>query len=329
MNPEYFQNSPVMLGNHEKIREIIRIVNKTSATSSAVLIIGESGTGKESLARAIHNNSLRRGEPFVIVNCAGVSDSKIEMELFGYEKGVDGAAASSAGAFEMANGGTIFFEDISELNKVVQSKLFRVLQDKHIYRIGGKNSIPVDVRVITASIKELVPEIKHGNFREDLFYRLNVISLNIPSLRERGNDIAMLASDFVKKFSQSNAVVVHGISPNAIQVLTSYQWPGNVRQLESVIESTLLMASGDWIEPDDLPTEITSQFACTSVVEARFILPAKGINFEEFEKDILEQAMERADGVIGKAAPLLGMTYKTLQYRLDKFGIKRPDHRCK
>lgn len=324
MTTENIQNSPDMLGDHPKIREILRIVAKISATNSAVLIVGESGTGKELVARAIHKNSIRSDKPFLIISCAGIPETQIENELFGYEKGsLSGANSSEAGIIEMATGGTVFFEDVSELNKVVQSKLFRVIQDKQVCRIGGKANIPVDVRIISASNKELGPEIKQGNFREDLFYRLNVININLPPLRERGSDIASLATHFVNKYSESSDMAVNGISQAALQMLLCHSWPGNVRQLESVIERAVLMASSSCIAPDDLPIDITSAHACGLGEEPKFVLPAKGINFEQLEKDIIEQAMERADWVIGRAAPLLGMTYKTLQYRLDKFGLKR------
>lgn len=328
MSLESIQNINDILGNHPKIREVLRIVAKISATNSAVLIVGESGTGKELVARTIHNNSTRKDKPFLIISCAGIPETQIEKELFGYEKGsISGANSSEAGIIEMATGGTVFLEDVSELNKVVQSKLFRAIQDKQVCRIGGKANIPVDVRIISASNMELGPEIKQGNFREDLFYRLNVISINLPPLRERGSDITSLTTHFVQKYSESSGVTVNGISQAAFQMLLYYSWPGNVRQLESVVERSVLMASSSCIEPDDLPTEITDTHACSIGEEAKFVLPAKGINFEQFEKDIIEQAMERADWVIGRAAPLLGMTYKTLQYRLDKFGLKRQEQR--
>ena len=201
------------------------------------------------------------------------------------------------------------------------------MQDKQICRVGGKANIPVDVRIISASNKELGPEIKQGSFREDLFYRLNVISFNLPPLRERGSDIALLATHFMKINSESSGMAVKNFSQAALQMLQCYSWPGNVRELESVIERAVLMANSNCIEPVDLPADITSAHTCVYREETKFVLPVTGINFEQLEKDMIEQAMERADWVIGKAAPLLGMTYKTFQYRLDKFGIKRRELR--
>ncbi len=315
---------PVLLGDHPKIREVMRIVAKVSASNSAVLIIGESGTGKELVARAIHNNSPRKNVSFQRINCSSIPEMQIENELFGFEKGsCSGATSSEPGLIEMANNGTVFFEDISEIQMVVQSKLFRVIQDKQICRVGGRTNIPVDVRIISASNKALEPEIKQGNFRENLFYRLNVVSIFIPPLRERISDIAFLTNHFVKKFSEANCLDVDSISKPALNMLQSYSWPGNVRQLESVIERAVLMANSSTIENDDLPEEITSAHSDDNSEKIKFVLPVKGIDIEQLEKEMIKQALERVDWVIGKAAPLLGMTYKTLQYRIEKFSLKR------
>jgi DNA-binding NtrC family response regulator len=325
---EQIQTIPNILGEHPKMREVFRIVSKIAATNSTVLIVGESGTGKELVARAIHDGSQRRDKPFMAINCAAIPDSLMESELFGHEKGsFTGANVRELGIFEAANGGTVFLDEIGEMNVAMQAKLLRAIQEKEIRRVGGKVNVPLDVRILSATNKELEQEIKRGNFREDLFYRLNVIRINLPPLRERGNDVKNLAEFFVKKYSQSSGIAVEGISRPALKLLMNYAWPGNVRQLESLIERSVLMAESNYIEPEDLPAEVTLTSALTGGIP--FELPPEGIAFEELEKGIIVKAMERADWVIGKAAPLLGMSYKTLQYRLDKFGITKPDKRLK
>ncbi|MDR3579550.1 MAG: sigma-54 dependent transcriptional regulator [Oryzomonas sp.] len=325
---EQIQTIPNILGEHPKMREVFRIVSKIAATSSTVLIVGESGTGKELVARAIHDGSQRRDKPFMAINCAAIPDSLMESELFGHEKGsFTGANVREIGIFEAANGGTVFLDEIGEMNVAMQAKLLRAIQEREIRRVGGKVNVPLDVRILSATNKELEQEIRRGNFREDLFYRLNVIRINLPALRERGNDVKNLADFFVKKYSQSSGIAVEGISKPALKLLMNYAWPGNVRQLESVIERSVLMAESNYIEPEDLPAEVTLTSALSGGIP--FDLPPEGIAFEELEKGIIVLAMERADWVIGKAAPLLGMSYKTLQYRLDKFGIKRPEKRVK
>ncbi|HEY3308069.1 MAG TPA: sigma-54 dependent transcriptional regulator [Desulfuromonadaceae bacterium] len=325
---EAIQSIPNMLGEHPKMREVFRVVTKIAATNSTVLIVGESGTGKELVARAIHDGSQRRDKPFMAINCAAIPDTLIESELFGHEKGsFTGANAREMGIFEASNGGTVFLDEIGEMNVAMQAKLLRAIQEKEIRRVGGKVNIPLDVRILSATNKELEQEIKRGNFREDLFYRLNVIRINLPPLRERGSDVKTLAEFFVKKYSQSTGIAMDGISRPALKLLMNYIWPGNVRQLESVIERSVLMAETNFIEPEDLPAEITAVSSLAGGIP--FELPPEGIDFEELEKGLIIKAMERADWVIGKGAQLLGMSYKTLQYRLEKFEIERPDKRSK
>ncbi|MFZ2949518.1 MAG: sigma-54 dependent transcriptional regulator [Desulfuromonadaceae bacterium] len=319
---------PTMQGEHPKMKEVFRIVAKIAPSNSTVLIVGESGTGKELIARAIHDGSPRRDKPFIAINCAAIPDTLIESELFGHEKGsFTGANAREIGIFEAADGGTVFLDEIGEMNVSMQAKLLRAIQEKEIRRVGGKVNIGLDVRLISATNKELEQEIKKGAFREDLFYRLNVIRVNLPPLRERGSDIKTLAEFFLEKYSKAAGISMDGISKQTLKLLMSYSWPGNVRQLESVIERSVLMAESNYIEPDDLPTEIT---ACASLAGGiNFDLPAEGIDFETLEKGLIVKAMERAEWVIGKAAPLLAMSYKTLQYRLDKFEIERPDKKTR
>ena len=321
---ESIQTIPSMIGEHPKMREVFRVVAKIAATSSTVLIVGESGTGKELIAKAIHDGSPRRDKPFMAINCAAIPDTLIESELFGHEKGsFTGASAKEIGVFEAANGGTVFLDEIGEMNVSMQAKLLRAIQEKEIRRVGGKVNVPLDVRIVSATNKELEQEIRRGGFREDLFYRLNVIRINLPPLRERGNDVKTLAEFFVKKYSQATGIKVDGIARPALKLLMNYAWPGNVRQLESVIERSVLMAESNYIEPTDLSSEITSTSLFAGGIP--FDLPPDGLDIEALEKGLIVKAMERADWVIGKAAPLLGMSYKTLQYRLEKFEIERPE----
>lgn len=312
-----------IIGDHPKLKEVFRVVNKIAPTGSTVLVYGESGTGKELIARAIHDRSPRSSKPFFAINCAAIPDALIESELFGHEKGsFTGASSKELGLFEAATGGTVFLDEIGEMNVSLQAKLLRAIQEKEIRRVGGKVNIPVDVRIIAATNRDLEGEIKKGQFREDLFYRLNVIRITLPPLRERGSDIVTLADFFVKKYSLATGMPVIGISKPALKLLMNYSWPGNVRQLESIIERGVLMAEGSSITPEDLPTEVHAALSDGGTLP--FDFPADGISFEELEKELIFKAMERADWVINKAAPLLRMSYKTLQYRLEKFGIGRP-----
>lgn len=312
-----------IIGDHPKIKEVFRIVNKIAPTASTVLVYGESGTGKELVARAIHDRSPRSSKPFFAINCAAIPDALIESELFGHEKGsFTGASSRELGLFEAATAGTVFLDEIGEMNVSLQAKLLRAIQEKEVRRVGGKVNIPVDVRIIAATNRDLEGEIKKGQFREDLFYRLNVIRITLPPLRERGSDIVTLADFFLKKYAAATGMPVTGISKPALKLLMNYPWPGNVRQLESIIERGVLMAEGNSITPEDLPTEVHSAGSGGGTIPFEF--PADGICFEELEKELIIKAMERADWIITKAAPLLRMSYKTLQYRLDKFEIEKP-----
>ena len=319
---------PNMQGEHPKMKEVFRVIARIAPSNSTVLIVGESGTGKELISRAIHEGSPRRDKPFIAINCAAIPDTLIESELFGHEKGsFTGADTREIGIFEAANGGTVFLDEIGEMNVSMQAKLLRAIQEKEIRRVGGKVNIGLDVRLVSATNKELEQEIKKGTFREDLFYRLNVIRVNLPPLRERGSDIKTLAEFFLAKYSKAAGIELDGISRQTLKLLMNYSWPGNVRQLESVIERSVLMAESNYIEPEDLPSEITTGVSLAGGINVD--LPAEGIDFEALEKGLIVKAMERAEGVIGKAAPLLGMSYKTLQYRLEKFEIDRPDKKAR
>ncbi|MBI4824687.1 MAG: sigma-54-dependent Fis family transcriptional regulator [Nitrospirae bacterium] len=306
-----------IIGKSEKMQSAIEIMKRVSPTTATVLIRGESGTGKELVARAIHYNSPRRTKPFTALNCAAIPESLFESELFGYEPGAfTGASTLKRGLFEASDKGTLFLDEIGDLPLTTQSKLLRALEDKEIRRLGGKTSIKVDVRIITATNKELEKEISKGNFREDLYWRLKVVTIQLPPLRERKEDIPLLSEFFIEKYNLEFGKRLKGIEPSTIKALTEYSWPGNIRQLESVIEKAVLINDTGTINLKDISAElrISRQIEILS-----FDLPHEGINFENLEKELLAKAMQKAGGVATKAARLLGMSYKTFLYRLKKF----------
>ncbi|HXF42253.1 MAG TPA: sigma 54-interacting transcriptional regulator, partial [Pyrinomonadaceae bacterium] len=264
------------------------------------------------------------GGIFQAVNCAAINENLLESELFGHEKGAfTGAVSEKKGLFEIADGGTLFLDEIGELDISLQAKLLRALQEKEIRRVGGTKDIPIDVRVLAATNRDLLKMTEEKRFREDLYYRLNVLSIEIPPLRERRSDIPVLIDYFIKKHTRGTDRNVK-LEPAARKLLEDYHYPGNVRQLESAIERAVLLCENDTITVEDLPPEMHSQSAAAKVAAAgQFILPPEGINFEEVEKSLIMQAMERTDSNITKAAKLLGLTFRTLQYRLEKFGIRR------
>jgi two-component system response regulator PilR (NtrC family) len=315
-------NLPNIIGKHPSMQELFRIIQKISGSGSTILICGESGTGKELIARAIHFNSSRKSGPFRAINCAAIPESLIENELFGHEKGsFTGATGTEIGLFEAAEKGTLFLDEIGDISHHIQAKLLRALQEKEIRRIGAKEDRKIDVRVIAATNKNLAQEIKKGTFREDLFYRLNIISVQLPPLRERGSDIPALIDHFLKKFNKESGKKIKGLSKEAMQLLLNYAWPGNVRQLEGVMERTVLLCDSEVIGLEDLPPDLKKPSFPLSDID--FDLPPEGFSLEEFEKQLLIKAMEKSDWTMTKAAKMLGLTYKTLQYRLDKFNIKK------
>ena len=321
-----------IVGQHPSIQELIRVVRKVAPSYSTVLILGESGTGKEVIARAIHKLSPRAGRPFVAINCSAIPENLMENELFGHERGAfTGATERKIGLIESADKSTLFLDEIADLNIGLQAKILRVLQERELRRVGSNESIRVDVRLVAATNRDLAEEVAQGRFREDLYYRINVVTITLPPLRDRRSDIPLLAENALKN---RFAHLAHGdmeISREARDVLLDYSWPGNVRQLESAIERALLLCEGNRIMPKDLPQEVLARKTPMRGVERaraeRFEIPPEGINFENLERDLILQAMERAEWVIAKAAKTLGMSYRTLQYRLDKFGIKKPDGR--
>ncbi|MGE5850834.1 MAG: sigma-54-dependent transcriptional regulator [Candidatus Methylomirabilota bacterium] len=324
-----------IVGSHYRMQEVFDKLHRISNSNSTVLIIGESGTGKELIARAIHRHSPRKDRPFVAVSCAAIPETLIESELFGYEKGAfTGAVTRRQGLFEAADKSTLFLDEIGELNVSMQAKVLRALQEREIRRVGGREDIKVDVRIIAATNKDLEAEVKRGAFREDLYYRLNVVSVNLPPLRERSTDLPQLAEYFVARACEDAGRPPMTITTEAMRLLLNYHWPGNVRQLDTVLHRAVLLSGGRAIDYMDLPIEVrfsglphrdpgTAAAASEAGGAHRFRLPAQGINLEEVERDFILQAMEMSGGIIARAAKLLGLTYRTLQYRLEKFQIRR------
>src|SRR5258705_587124 len=307
-----------------EMEAVKKMILKVARSNSTVLIRGESGTGKELIARAIHNQSPRSTEMFQAVNCAAINENLLESELFGHEKGsFTGAHAEKKGLFEIADHGTLFLDEIAELDVAMHAKLLRALQQRTIRHLGGTHEISVDVRVIAATNRDLRAMVGDGRFRDDLYYRINVLSIDVPPLRERRDDIPVLIDYFLKKHTRNTSRLVRGLTTETRKLMVDYRWTGNVRQLESAIERAILLCEGDLITVEDLPSEVRQDVG--PAAEGAFKLPAEGINFEDVERNLITQAMEQTDYNITKAAKLLGLTFRTLQYRLEKFGIKKGD----
>ncbi|HEX8144485.1 MAG TPA: sigma-54 dependent transcriptional regulator [Pyrinomonadaceae bacterium] len=307
-----------------EMEAVKKMILKVARSNSTVLIRGESGTGKELIARAIHNQSPRVAEMFQAVNCAAINENLLESELFGHERGsFTGAHAEKKGLFEVADRGTLFLDEIGELDIGMQAKLLRALQEREIRRVGGTRAIKIDVRVIAATNRDLRAMVGDKRFRDDLYYRINVLSVDVPPLRERRDDIPVLIDYFLKKHTRNTSRLVRGLAPDTRRMMMDYSWPGNVRQLESAIERAILLCESDLIQVEDLPLEVRQESRPAS--EGAFKLPPEGIAFEDVERDLILQAMDQTDYNITKAAKLLGLTFRTLQYRLEKFGIKKPE----
>jgi len=311
-----------IIGQSEEMERVKKMILKVASSSSTVMIRGESGVGKERVASAIHKASLRANEVFQAVNCAAINENLLESELFGHEKGsFTGAHTQKKGQFETADRGTLFLDEIGDLNISMQAKILRALQEREIMRVGGTRPIKVDVRVIAATNRDLEAMVKDGRFREDLYYRLNIIPIVIPPLRNRRDDIASLVDFFISKHSAGANRQIRGLTAGARNLIMSYSWPGNVRQLESAIERAILLCEGNEIGIEDLPVEIRQEG--TSAAAFNFKLPPEGISFDEVERSLITQAMEQTNWNITRAAKLLGLSFRTLQYRLEKFGIKK------
>jgi DNA-binding NtrC family response regulator len=307
-----------IIGRSARLDAVFRLISKVAPTDATVLLLGESGTGKELLARALHNASGRKKGPFVTVNCSAIPDNLMESELFGHVKGAfTGAARDKPGKFELARGGTIFLDEIGDLKTDLQAKLLRVLQEKEFERVGGTKSERADVRIVAATNKDLVSAMKNGEFREDLFYRLSVVPVDVPPLRDRKEDIPLLVDHFLEKFSRTAKPL---ISEKALALLERYDWPGNVRELENVIERAVVLSGKDLIDEDDLPDFV--KFERTTGCSTG--IPEAGASLLEIERGAILSALERTGWNRTKAAELLKIPRHVLLYRLKKFGIEQP-----
>jgi DNA-binding NtrC family response regulator len=308
-----------IIGRSPAMKEVLATVQRVAPTRTSILLQGESGVGKDLIARAIHYHSPRRDRPFVKINCTAIPENLMESELFGYEKGAfTGAAASKPGKFEQADTGTVFLDEIGDVPTSIQIKLLRVIQDREFERLGSNKTRQVDVRIIAATNADLRAAIEQGAFREDLYYRLNVMPIHILPLRERKEDIPPLVMRFLEQFSSELGSAVDSISPEAMEVLVNYHWPGNVRQLENVIERSLLLCSGSRLEAADIRLDDVRQPARGNGAP---FLP-EGMTLDQFEQEIIREALRRAHGNKSQAARLLGLTRNALRYRLTQMGLE-------
>ncbi len=319
-----------IIGNSPSMKNIYNLVRQVSNTKTNILITGESGTGKELIAKAIHEESEQSEESFVVVNCGGIPETLMESELFGHKKGsFTGATQDKRGLFEVADQGTIFLDEIGELTLPIQVKLLRAVQEKAFKPVGSNEDISVDIRIVSATNKKLEDEVIAGNFREDLFYRLNVIEIRVPPLRERKSDIRLLAQHFLDKYSREMGREVTKISSYAIDLLTKYDFPGNVRELENLMERSVALSSTNIILPDSLALSLHKRRWIEGIQNRRFDLDEvrKGVSLdvilEEIEKAYLEKALECTNGKKQEAAELLDISFRTFRYRLNKLGIDR------
>lgn len=312
-----------IIGKSKAMEDIFKVVRQIADSKSTVLIMGESGTGKELISRAIHYNSNRKNYPFVTINCAAIPETLIESELFGHERGAfTNAIEKKLGRFEIAHRGTIFLDEIGELSLNTQAKILRFLEEKEFNRVGGSKTIKVDVRLITATNRELNQLLRKGEFREDLYYRINVVPIVIPPLRERKEDIPLLLDHFIKKFNEENNKKVKGLSKETLERIMNYDWPGNVRELENLIERVVALTSNEIIQPSELPFSLTNMPKINGLKES--VLNGK-VSFskaeEEFERDIILDALRRTNYVQSRAAETLGISRRILKYKMDKLGI--------
>ena len=318
-----------LVGSAQSMIKIYDLIGRVCETKTNVLITGESGTGKELVAKAIHYNGPLKDKPFVTVNCGAIPENLMESELFGHKKGsFTGAIVDKAGLFEVANGGTIFLDEIGELPLQVQVKLLRVLQDKSFRKVGGTEDITVNVRIMAATNRNLAHEVENGNFREDLYYRLNVIHIHIPPLRERKEDIALLAKHFLEKHNVQLGKNIMKISKEAMDALQAYDFPGNVRELENIIERTVSLEQGAAILPESLPPVIfhPSMGIQRKVEAPDLTVSLDGVKLEKIVEEIegqrMEKALEKSGGVKKKAADLLGISFRSMRYRLEKYDME-------
>ena len=311
------QSADEMIGKSDSLSRVRQMISKAAPSRASVLITGESGVGKELVAKALHQQSDRAAGPFITVHCAALSDTLIESELFGFEKGAfTGAESLHKGRFELANGGTIFLDEIGEVNLATQVKLLRVLQEHTFERVGGEQSIEVDVRVVAATNRNLEEEVKAGKFREDLFYRLNVVRIEMPALRERMDDIPLLMHAFLREFNIENKKNIIGFDKASKAAMIKYSWPGNIRELKNAVESAVVMCTGDEIKMEDLPRALRAQG------EEKTISIPIGITMDEAEKIIIQENLAANKGNKSRTADILGIGRKTLHRKLEELNIE-------
>lgn len=309
-----------IIGRSPAMQEIFATIERVAPTRATVLLAGESGVGKDLIARAIHFHSPRRDRPLVKINCSAIPENLMESELFGYEKGAfTGAQTAKPGKFEQADTGTVFLDEIGDVPAPIQVKLLRILQEREFERLGSNVTRHIDVRVIAATNQDLRAALEQGTFREDLYYRLNVVPMNIPSLRERKQDIPFLANHFVHKLAPETASRVEAITEAGMEKLTAYHWPGNVRELENVIERSLVMCTGTQLDAKDIHLEDAPRRRETNGAPA--FLP-EGMTLDQYEQELIREALRRADGNKSQAARLLGLTRNALRYRLAQMGLE-------
>ncbi len=312
------------------MQEVLATVERVAPTNATILLGGESGSGKDMIARAIHQHSRRAAGPFIKINCTAIPENLLESELFGYEKGAfTGAIAPKPGKFELADKGTIFLDEIGDVPGTIQVKLLRVLQEREFERLGGTKTIQVDVRVVAATNQDLRAALEQGTFREDLYYRLNVVPISIPPLREHKEDIPYLADYFIARYARSSGKKITGITPSALKLLVDFHWPGNIRELENIIERAVVMAAGERIDSGDIHLDLaesestgegSGQQSDVPGSGAQAWIPA-GLTLEQFEDELIKEALRRAGGNKSQAARLLGITRNALRYRLSKLGM--------
>ncbi len=312
-----------IIGRSQPMKKLIEMMSMVAPSEATVLITGDSGTGKELIARSLHFNSPRKDKPLVVVNCAAITETLLESELFGHEKGsFTGADKRREGRFMQADSGTIFLDEIGETSSTMQAKLLRVLQEKEIQRVGGEETLKVDVRIVAATNRDLEKEVAEGNFREDLFYRLNVMQLNVPPLKERREDVPLLAQHFLTKFSDKNRKAIKGLVPLAMDMLVNYDWPGNVRELENAIERAVILATGEHITEAQLPLNITEQYEDLEIRPTGTTQILDGTHsLEDIEKEAILAALNGSNGNKAEAARRLGVTRKTLHNKLKSYGL--------
>jgi two-component system NtrC family response regulator len=311
-----------IIGKSKPMQGIYEMISKVAQSKASVLITGPSGTGKELIAKAIHYDSPRKDRPFISVNCGALTETLLESELFGHEKGAfTGALSMKKGRFELADGGTLFLDEVTDMPSPLQVKLLRVLQEMEFERVGGTKTIKVDVRVLSASNRNIKEVVEEGNFREDLFYRLNVINIEVPSLRERPEDIRLLVEHFIEKYRQDEGKERIELSPEAWKTLYSYSWPGNVRELENVIERAVVLKADRVIGQEDLPAEISEK---REEVEVERFIPLDAPlqkTLEQIEEKLIRRALDQCDNVQSHAAELLGITKSLIQHKMKKYNI--------